>query len=387
MSRILILADTFPPNRGGSEAYLVVLAEGLAQRGHDVQVFTPAAQVKDHSIAHHANLQVSRSTIWKKLQLLGAHQNKYVNRISRLQILPLIAGRSLGRKYDVVIAGHLLPAGIVAGLLKKLKFCKRVVVITYGEEVATYRHGDRMARLMRKAFAAADAITVLTQAAFEEIKEVAPDCASKVTIVPPSAEIPAEQPAAGIAEFSGEPIILTVSRLAERKGIDTTIRAMKRVMARFPDAHYYIAGTGPYESVLRDLISDLDLGESITLLGPVPDTALLFGRCDMFCMPNRTLPNGEKEGFGIVFLEAGLHGKPSIAGKSGGAVDAVIDGETGILVNPGDTEDTAAAILKLAENAEYRHQLGAAALDFAKTFTHERQVNSFEKLIQSLLQR
>jgi phosphatidylinositol alpha-1,6-mannosyltransferase len=385
MAKILIIADTFPPNRGGSEAYLYAIAKGLGCRGHEVSIFTPQAEGQSITQSSSEALNIRRSRFWKTLQDLGGHRNPLLNRISRLLILPLVAILVSGSDHDVVIAGHVLPAGLIALFLKRAGRCKKIIVTTYGEEIATYRHGARMRNLLQKVLKNADAITALTESGRTEIEEVLAGSGGRVTIVPPSVEMKSFAQDSPAPLLQGSPIILTLSRIVERKGFDTTVSAMVKVLPQLPDAHYYIAGVGPFEPTLRNLIKDLHLENNVTLLGAAENPEELFRQCDFFCMPNRTLQNGEKEGFGIVFLEAGQQGKPSIAGRSGGAIDAVLDGETGIVVAPDNPDETAEAILKLSMEPEYRKRLGQGAKCFAKTFTPARQVDSYEKIIESLL--
>src|SRR5688500_8451544 len=110
MSDVLIIADTFPPNRGGSENYLSVIAEGLCQLGHKVLVHTPATDSTGSYIPS-SNLTVKRSTIWKKLQVLGGHANPWLNRLARLLLFPFLTLLIACRRHDVVIAGHIVPGG------------------------------------------------------------------------------------------------------------------------------------------------------------------------------------------------------------------------------------------------------------------------------------
>lgn len=386
MTEILLMADTFPPNRGGSEAYLAVVAQGLAERGYMINVITPETTSQNPSPEFHPNVTVHRSELWLKLQQFGGHKNRFVNRISRLIIIPILLLKTVLRRPDVFIAGHIVPAGVIGGFLKALRRCKCVLVVTYGEEISMYKHGDRMKRLMVKALSGADAITCLTSSSKEELEVLLPGTAVKTVVVPPSVESRDEFHAVDF-EASGFPILFTISRIVERKGIDTTIKAVALLREQFPKIRYYIAGLGPDIDRLKRLVSDLNLRDHVEFLGSVEHPGYLFQMCDVFCMPNRMLASGEREGFGIVFLEAGLFGKPSIAGRSGGAVDAVVDQETGLLVDPDDPAATAEAVSYLVSKPERLEQMGRAAKAFAEQFTHSRLAGAFEALIQKCLLR
>jgi phosphatidylinositol alpha-1,6-mannosyltransferase len=157
--------------------------------------------------------------------------------------------------------------------------------------------------------------------------------------------------------------VLTVSRLAERyKGHDTLARAMPLVAARVPGTEWVVIGDGPLRASLEALARSS--GANARFVGAVGDGERdeWLDRADVFCMPSR-IPGGRfaGEGFGIVFLEAGLHELPVVAGNVGGACDAVIHGETGLLVDPTDHVAVAEAITELLTDRRRAARLGRAA--------------------------
>lgn len=157
--------------------------------------------------------------------------------------------------------------------------------------------------------------------------------------------------------------LLTVCRLVPRKGVDTVLRALPKVLAKFPDLEYIVAGKGPDLNRLSDLVKDLQIENSVQFLGFVPDNDLpaLYRSCDVFVMPSRVEEAAASiEGFGIVYLEASASGLPVVAGRSGGAVEAVRDGETGFLVSPTDPDALSETLLELLNNFELRQKLGIA---------------------------
>ncbi|NNE97283.1 MAG: glycosyltransferase family 4 protein, partial [Acidimicrobiales bacterium] len=158
-------------------------------------------------------------------------------------------------------------------------------------------------------------------------------------------------------------VVSTVNRLVPRKGLDVLVRAAARLSSRFPDLRVCIGGTGRQADHLAALIERLDA--PVTMLGRLPDhdVPLLYGASDAMAMLCHERWGGlEQEGFGIVFLEAAAAGIPQVAGRSGGAQEAVVDGETGIVVDqPRSVDEVAAALSRLLESALLRHQLGAAA--------------------------
>ena len=155
-------------------------------------------------------------------------------------------------------------------------------------------------------------------------------------------------------------IILTAGRLVERKGHDVVLGALHKLKEFVPEAYYAIIGEGPIEGVIKQMIKTLGLENSVTLIGKVSDyeLAVWYEVCDVFVMISRQLKNEDAEGFGIVYLEANMFGKPVIAGKSGGVAEAVLDNETGILVEPTNPHEILSAMEKLLKNPEKARQLG-----------------------------
>jgi phosphatidylinositol alpha-1,6-mannosyltransferase len=162
-------------------------------------------------------------------------------------------------------------------------------------------------------------------------------------------------------------VIVGVSRLVPRKGFDTAIRAVARMRATHPELVLAIAGGGRDERRLRSLAEDL--GAPVRFLGRVAhdDLPRVYGCADVFAMLCRNRWGGlEQEGFGIVFVEAAACGVPQVAGDSGGAAEAVADGETGIVVRHPDRDttavaDTVAAFTRLLADDDLRRRMGVAA--------------------------
>jgi phosphatidylinositol alpha-1,6-mannosyltransferase len=155
-------------------------------------------------------------------------------------------------------------------------------------------------------------------------------------------------------------LILSVSRLVPRKGFDTAIRAVARMKRTRSDVLLVIAGGGRDDERLRKLAAELDA--PVRFLGRVPNDDLpsLYGCADVFTMLCRNRWGGlEQEGFGIVFVEAAACGVPQVAGDSGGAAEAVADGETGIVISePENVQSVVVAFTKLLEDNVLRERMG-----------------------------
>jgi phosphatidylinositol alpha-1,6-mannosyltransferase len=158
---------------------------------------------------------------------------------------------------------------------------------------------------------------------------------------------------------SAGPVMLTVGRLDERKGHLQVIEALARLRPRFPGLRYRIAGSGSTQQTLARRAEELGVAAAVDILGFVPDRDLpgVYEGADVFVMPSLTSEQST-EGFGIVFLEANYLGLPVVACRSGGVTDAVVDGETGLLVPPNDTAELDKALTLMLDDRELRFRLG-----------------------------
>jgi phosphatidylinositol alpha-1,6-mannosyltransferase len=185
------------------------------------------------------------------------------------------------------------------------------------------------------------------------------------------------------------PTIITVARLEDRyKGFDVMIKALPLVRARVPDARWVVVGEGSLRAELEAMAASLDVADRITFTGRLDDEARdeWLERADVFAMPSRLLPGGRGgEGFGIVYLEAGTHGLPCVAGDVGGSVDAVVDGETGLLVDPTDHVAVADAIADLLLDPDMRKRLGEAGRARAKKLSWAHMAEQVDDLIERVV--
>jgi phosphatidylinositol alpha-1,6-mannosyltransferase len=159
------------------------------------------------------------------------------------------------------------------------------------------------------------------------------------------------------------PVVVCVSRLVPRKGQDMLIRAMPAIRQRVPGTALVIVGGGPYRTALRRLADRFGVAEHVVFTDGVPGDELPahHAMADVFAMPCRTRGAGlDVEGLGIVYLEASASGVPVVAGRSGGAPESVVDGETGLVVDGGDVGAIAVAVGDLLADPDRAAQMGAA---------------------------
>jgi len=184
-------------------------------------------------------------------------------------------------------------------------------------------------------------------------------------------------------------MILTVSRLNERyKGHDMVIRALPLVRAKCPDIRYVVAGEGQLRPYLTQLAASIGVDDIVQFAGEVSDEVVieLMQACDLVVQISRESADGGAEGFGIVCLEAAAASKPVVAGRSGGLTDAVIDGVTGLLVDPNDLEAIADAILTILLNPDLGSRLGRAGqARVANEFTWDHMAQRARSIFREVL--
>jgi phosphatidylinositol alpha-1,6-mannosyltransferase len=183
-------------------------------------------------------------------------------------------------------------------------------------------------------------------------------------------------------------MILMVGRLLPKKGFDRSIEALPLICKQYPDVRLVIAGPGE-QTVLKSLARAQGVAKNVVLTGPLTRYQLLtlFAACDLFLLPSR-VTGGDVEGFGIVFLEANIMGKPVIGGRTGGTEDAVVENETGLLVDGDKPVEIAEAVLRLLNDPSYAQQLGfQGQARVLKQFDSSIQQQQFQRIIEELLKR
>jgi phosphatidylinositol alpha-1,6-mannosyltransferase len=186
--------------------------------------------------------------------------------------------------------------------------------------------------------------------------------------------------------LAGRRVLLTVSRLYARKGVDRVIESLPMVLRRFPDLVYLIVGEGTYRPTLENLVARYGLGDNVVFAGAVPDYELTehYGLGDVFVMANRVMPDGDTEGFGLVFIEANACGLPVIAGRAGGSVDAVTDQVNGLVVDGEDVAAIGAVIIRLFEDDRLRDALRVGGAEVALASGWDRRVDQFLRFCDRL---
>lgn len=353
MKRTMLVTLDFPPMVGGVASYWSNLGRLMPSDG-----FCVLAEESDSSLdfdvnqsylIYRQNLISRRRWLWPKwLPLLWA-----MFRLARM------------KKIQKFIVAHVLPTGTAALILKKILRVPYVVSI-HGLDVAWAHRNKRKSWLAKLIFKNAESVIVnsdFTRQRLQSLCQVAP---GKIHLVYPCPNINVAPLITPRAEFlkkynlENKKFILTVGRLIERKGQDKVIDALPRVMRAAPDAVYLIVGRGPKLAELRAKVTELKLERQVRFFTDILDAELpaFYQNAELFIMPSRQLDDGDVEGFGIVYLEANYYGLPVIAGRSGGAAEAVEQGVSGLLVDPLSVNDIAQAIMSLLTNPARAREFG-----------------------------
>ncbi|MBI5793692.1 glycosyltransferase [Candidatus Uhrbacteria bacterium] len=360
--KMLLITPDFPPMEGGVARYLSELATFFKD---DIEVLTvpnPAWQSSDPS----AGYPVYRSPLlfkwifprwWKMVRILKSYQDRY----------------------RLILTSHVLPFGTAAMVaMKKTK--TPYVVFVHGMDIRLAQQSARKRAMATQVLKYARVVVCNSQALAQEVAKVF-GVTELLVVYPCLPTVPLPTKPASDGRFH----LLTVSRLVKRKGHAHVLTALSllRRQGLLENFVYDIAGEGPEEGTLKEMVSELGLQDSVRFHGRVDRTtkSQLYAVADVFVMPVSNDPV-DKEGFGLVFLEAAQYAVPSITTNVTGVTEAVVDRETGIVLRDQDEQHLAQEILELSRNAELRIKLGLAAYDHAAKFTCEEQ---FRKLKAYLL--
>jgi len=347
--RILVLTLDFPPETGGIQNLIYNLCSNF--NNSQVRVIAPfhnRAKTFDKNIGFEVE-RIRTPAGFKRILILLCMLFKAISNI-------------LFKGVDVLVSSHIFITPVLY-LLKKI-FKKKYAVFVYGMEL----RNKKFRKFFSFGLQCADIIFVISDFTKQEVLGLGVKSDRVVKINPGIDDKKWKDVMEDISIISryrigGKRIILTVSRLEERyKGHDMVIRAMPLILSKLPDAIYVIAGDGCLKPYLEKLAKSVSVDDRVIFTGSVTDEELkaLYKSCEVFVMASRDKEvDGGAEGFGIVFLEANIFGKPVIGGRSGGVPDAVLDEVTGLLVNPDNPMDIADGVVKLLTDKELSKRLGS----------------------------
>jgi len=384
--RILVLSFHFPPSVGGIENYLFNLLSGVSDqvllitfRVRGWREFRPCRTPRIKRIFPNINRVLSSPLLFKVI-------------LVPLNILLFLSGlREINRhRYDVIVAGSAdsSPAAFWLARYYNIPFA----VIAYGKDVSS-RAGRSIWKkltIYRCLRRARIVITISNYTRRILIDAGVPD--DRINIITPGIDpslmdtpAPEINQADQLYRLSGRPVIITVGRLVARKGHEKVMEILPELVKDFPGLVYLVVGDGIYRQHLEKTAAALDVENHVVFTGYVDRPMLIscLRRCQIMVMPSQS-DGTDVEGFGIVFLEAGLFGKPVIGIREGGVMDAIQDGVTGLLVDPGDPRALAGAIIRMLKDSEFAVRLGQAGRETALSAGWDEKSKRFSRILTGI---
>lgn len=358
--KILLTTNGFSPETGGIQNYCYQLTKNLTSLGEEIIVLAPRGE---------GDSDFDKKEKFKIIRI----RKKVCSRLTFLSILR----RERIEKILVGCGSHYVRLASLSNLLLKIPYN----IIVYLEEILPIERR----KIIQKSFKRASKIITICHFAKEKLVEIGIP-KDKIMVIHPGVDPEKFNPRLDSSKIREEynledkKVILTISRLGKYKGHSNVIRALPRVLETVPNSVYLVVGSGQEEGRLKGLVDKLELGDKVIFTGEVKEEELplYYVACDVFIMPSAI------EGFGIVYLEANACGKPVIGGRAGGISDAIIDGETGLLVDPFDINQIAEALVKLLTNPELAQSLGKKGRERIERELNWREITQrIRKIIRS----
>ena len=356
--KILLVTNDLGPPTGGIESFILGLLGEMD--GSQVVIYTSCeigSEEFDKDLAQKFGVVVIRDRA--KVLLPTPRINRSVAKVMK--------------DYDArfIWFGAAAPLGWMSGHLRR-SGAKRIVALTHGHEVWWSKLWP-FSLVMKTMAGQIDALGYLGEFTKRAMMKAVGDSTEMVRIAP-GISIDHFTPGPKSADLAKElgvenkELVLCVGRLVHRKGQDRLIEAMPRVLKSIPNAALLIVGEGPRRDVLEKLVAKHNLEGTVRIVGRLSYDKLpeVIRLGDVFAMPSRSRFFGlEVEGLGIVYLEASACGVPILAGASGGAPDAVLEGETGLVVDGKNTDAIADSIIKLLNDAPLRQRMSVRGRQWA----------------------
>lgn len=364
--KILILSKGYPPTVGGVENYSQIIAEGLAN-SLNVNVLT----------FNESNF--SDNKIDNRVKVKRLFKTKFEAFNAVIFFIALL--RTIFSQKPAIVLATTWKIGLPYALLS---FFIRIpfIVTAHGAEITRHQDSKILLKFMRLTFSKANAITAVSNFTAYKLKEYINLNHTKINVIWNGVEektIPEsdqEQAREKIGFKKAEKLLLTVSRLDNRKGHDVVIQCLPEIIKVHPSVKYVIVGTGPTKEKLSKLAKQLDLlNKHVFFIGYVSDEVLqyYYQATDIFIMLNQMKDDKDFEGFGLVFAEAGLFSKMCIAGDNGGPSEVIIDNVTGYLINPEEKLNVINTINEIFLDHEKIIMMGKK--------NNERTINNFTRKI------
>ncbi|WP_186331443.1 glycosyltransferase family 4 protein [Paenibacillus xylanexedens] len=367
MNKVFVAID-FPPEKGGIHDYAYGLISQIPAEETTVLTNKINNTAESEQFDRKSDFEIIRKRIF-------SDSNKWLMILSQLVLVMQLILLKWRKKTDEIHFVNIFPVGL-AGPFMKFLFRVKYFPYVHGLDVMGMVN-SRLFPLLLLILKRADKVIANSQYTKSKLVELGIS-ESQIVIIPPGLNVSKLNADTGSQEelrnkygLHGKKVMITVSRLVERKGHDVTLKAMSQVIRHIPDLKYVICGDGPYKGELERLVTQYGLESVVVFTGRTTDHELqqLYECADLFIMPSRDIKEkGDVEGFGIVFLEANYYRLPVIAGNSGGIPDAVKDNITGYLVDPVNDQEIATRIEQLMTDDRLARAMGDNGYDWVVNY-------------------
>jgi len=377
MKKILFITNDFGPRAGGIESFIMGLVERLPR--DSVTVFTSAQGDTSEYDAK-----------WLQNYGVGVIRDRSKMMLPTLRVTRALRSIVKQGDFEVACFGAAAPLGLLASTLRKAGIT-RIISLTHGHEV-WWAKVFPFSLAIRRIGDTVDVLTYLGEFTRRSISiALSPQARDAMVRIAPGIDIAHFSPDSTPSilrndlGLSNKSVIVSVGRLVPRKGQDRLIQALPLIRKAIPNVHLLLVGEGKYRKTLEKLAEQKRVKDLVTFVGRVPYAQLPdYFRCgDIFAMPSRSRMGGlEVEGLGIVYLEASSCGLPVIAGNSGGAPDAVVDGVTGIVVDGTNVNAIASAIVRVLSDPTKTKAMGVVGSEWvASGWSWEIWSSKFAQLL------
>lgn len=367
-ARLLVVSPSFPPRAGGIERLAGAVADGLLGLGWDVEVVAGKSD-RNSGMRPPDGLKIA----WARNEPFGGRR----------------ADMALGR-LTVAVGLRFRPGVILVMHLRAMPAVRLLARLT-GARVVLAVHAKEMREqpaLARASMRWANRIAAASQYSLQLALEAGADTA-KTSIIHPGVHF-SDHGSPELAARLSPPTIVTVSRLNDAyKGHDVALEALAFVLRTHPNVRWKMVGDGDLRPSLQARADELGLSPYVEFTGSLSDDELgaVLDDAYIFCLLSRPAPAGAAgEGFGIALIEAGLHRLPVVAGRTPGVTDAVLDGETGLLIDASKPREVSDALTRLLEDADLAERLGSGGRSRAASLDWPHVVGRYASVIRKVSQ-
>jgi len=367
--KLLITTLEYPPQMGGIATYVANYSAKLSPES--IVVYAP--RFKDNNFVDQSEFKIYRANQLAKL--IWPRWLKSVWQIGRI---------AKKEKIDLVHVHNVLPLGNALWLLNKFYHLPYAVIL-HGSDLRFATRNWFKRWMFLKICRAAESVVVNSNYMKDQLTRYF-DYPDKIKIVYPcpsdnfifSARNEAKiKSLKSHLALEGKQVILSVARLVERKGHALFVSALPKILAAVPNAVWVVVGEGPEKKNILDQVIKADLAGAVRFVAATPPAEVInyFDAADLFVLLTHTDLDGVDEAWGTVFLEAAARGVPVVAGESGGASEAVLNQETGLVVAAHNSMDVAEAVITILQDGDYAKKLGQAGRARVQAeFTWDKQI-------------